>query len=208
MHHRTLRRGLRLCMIVAGLVAALAIPSLAAADTFINASAAGRTIPLGNGTFQISGTFVDGSGAVGTYVGRYTQLTTGYTSCRATGLSEGNCGTSFFPYRCNLVSGVVTLRTAGAYVTLNIGSAFFAPPLSRLWSGVCLKEGSTTERDTYLLLTNRTALWPATVEEFSSGYGLLAYAVGSLVGTSTPLGRSASADALTLELGLFGNISS
>ena len=186
----------------------LALPSIASADTSINGTAEGLTIPLGDGTFMIVGTYRDASGARGTYHGTYTELTTGYTSCRSTGIGEIFCGTSAdWPYRCNLISGVVTLRSQGKSVTLYIGSAGLAPPASRVVSGVCLREGTTTTRDTYLMLTNRTDNWPATVEEFSRGYGILAYAVGSLVGTSTPLGGGIYVDSLTLQLGLFGNIS-
>jgi hypothetical protein len=56
------------------------------------------------------------------------------------------------------------------------------------------------------MVTNRTNVWPATVEEFSRGYGILAWAQGALVGTSSPLGGGrVYAEELALDLGLFGN---
>lgn len=99
----------------------------------------------------------------------------------------------------------MTLRSRGNYVTLRIRAADLGPPGSRLLSGVCVREDGTETRDTFLLLTNRTNVWPATVEEFSHGYGILAFAIGSLVGTSTPLGGGVRADDLALDLGLFEN---
>jgi hypothetical protein len=195
----------RIMVIVAGILASLVIPSAASADTLIDGHAKGQTIALGNGTFLIVGIYRDASGALGIYHGTYREVTTGYTSCRSTGIGGFHCGEPMFPNRCNLISGVVTLRSQGKSVTLNIGSAGLAPPASRIVSGVCLREGDTATRDTYLMLTNRTDNWPATVEEFSRGYGILAYAIGSLVGTSTPLAPRSPVyiDELTLHLGLF-----
>jgi hypothetical protein len=199
------RANRRLGLLVAAVLTALALPSLGAADTFIGGTATGRTLALGNGTFQVVGTYRDAAGEVGTYHGTYTEVTTGYTSCRSTGIGEIFCGTAAFPYSCNLIAGEITLRSRGRYVTLHIGPASLGPPGSRVQSGVCLREGSA-QRDTFLMVTNRTNVWPATVEEFSRGYGILAWAQGALVGTSSPLGGGrVYAEELALDLGLFGN---
>jgi hypothetical protein len=189
---------------VVALLVMLSLPALAGADTLVAGSAKGHTVALGNGTFQIAGIYRDAAGDVGTYHGTYTELTTGYTSCRSTGIGAIFCGTSAFPFSCNLISGEMTLRSRGKYVTLHIGPADLGSPGARIQSGVCLRPGST-ELDAYLMLTNRTNVWPATEEEFSRGYGILAWARGSLVGISSPLGGRAHDDELALDLGLFGN---
>jgi|RhiMethySRZTD1v2_1073278.scaffolds.fasta_scaffold189007_1 hypothetical protein len=196
---------LRLGALVACFLAALAIPSLAGAVMFIEGSARGHTIALGDGTYLIVGTYRDATGEVGTYSGRYTEQTTGYTSCRSTGIGSIHCGEPGFPFRCNLVTGEVTLRSRGKSVTLHIGAAGLGSPAARIQSGVCLQDDSSENRDMFLMLTNRTQVWPATEEEFSRGYGIIAYAEGSLVGSSRPLGGSVLADEFDLDLGLFGN---
>ena len=131
--------------------------------------------------------------------------TEGFTSCRATGLSSQNCDqVPEFPSRCNLVTGSVTFVSAdGKKLRLNIGSGGFDPPQSRIVSGICYDPANPSVFDTYLLLSNRSNLVPATTEQFSKGYGLLDFALGSLVGTSTQRGKSqVFTDDLTLQVTL------
>jgi len=211
-----LDRGLRAFVggpvaIVVVVMLVLSFPAAAGAEITIAGQATGVTVPVGNGGFKFSGTFVDSSGHAGTYHGAYDELTTGYTSCRGVGIGLIYCDNppyySGLPYRCNLVRGEVTFRSQGGKeITLLIGSGGFAPPQSRIVSGVCQQQADPTLHDTYLLLLNRTAMWPATTEEFSRGYGLLAEAFGSLVGTSAPRGASpVYFDDFALNLNLFSN---
>ena len=170
---------------------ALVVPSVAAADLQISGHASGLTVPTGPNSYLIAGAYTDALGAPGTYSGTYTEYTTGYNSCRGTGLGIILCDNPPFysglPYRCNLVTGQVTFRSfAGKRITYNIGAGGLAPPASRVVSGICQQTADPRIHDTYLLLWNRTAVWPATAEEFSHGYGLLNYALGSLTGVSTP----------------------
>jgi hypothetical protein len=182
------------------------VPSLARADdpsTTITGQASGKTVPLGDGNFLVVGTYRDSLGVPGTYFGRYHEVTTGYNSCRSTGIGEVFCGSSGFPYRCNLIRGEITLRSVGRVLNLIIGSAGFFPPLSRLQSAICQQEANPAIHDTYLMLANRVANFPATEEEFSRGYGLLDEVRGSLIGTSTPAGGSpVYSDDLALQLTL------
>jgi hypothetical protein len=184
-----------------------AVPSLARADdptTTITGQASGRTVPLPDGDFLVVGTYSDSQGVSGTYFGRYHEVTTGYNSCRSTGIGEIFCGTPGFPYRCNLIRGEITLRSVGRVLNLMIGSAGFFPPLARLQSGICQQETNPAIHDTYLMLTNIAHNFPATEEEFSRGYGLLNMVLGSLTGTSTPLGSSpVYSDDLALQLTLY-----
>lgn len=137
------------------------------------------------------------------------ESTTGYNSCRATGIGVIFCDdppvSSGLPYRCNLITGEVTFRSLGGkQITLNIASGGLAPPASRIVSGICQQAADPSIHDTYLLLSNRTDLWPATAEEFSRGYGLHNYALGSMTGVSTPRGNSpVYFDDLALQLNLF-----
>ena len=186
------------------------VPSLARADdprglpTTISGQASGITVPLPNGNFLVAGTYRDSLGIPGTYFGRYHEVTTGYNSCRSTGVGEIFCGSPGFPYRCNLIRGEITLRSVGRVLNLVIGSAGFFQPLSRLQSGICQQEANPAIHDTYLMLLNRVDSFPATEEEFSPGYGLLNEVDGSLTGTSTPVGSSpVYSDNLALQLTLF-----
>jgi hypothetical protein len=184
------------------------VPSLARADgpatTTITGQAGGTTVPLGDGNFLIVGTYRDSQGVPGTYLGRYHEVTTGYNSCRSTGVGEIFCGSPGFPYRCNLIRGEITLRSVGRELNLIIGSAGFFPPAARLQSGICQEEANPAIHDTYLMLLNRVDNFPATDEEFSRGYGLLNEVDGSLIGTSNPVGRSpVYSDDLALQLRLF-----
>jgi hypothetical protein len=185
------RRGLSWAIVVAPVLAlAFALPSVAAADTTISGPALGLTMPQHDGGFRIFGTYRDVNGFPGTYSGSYSYQTTGFDSCRAVGIGSINCGTPTFPYRCNLILGQVTFRSVGRQVTVFIGAGGFDPPAARLQSGICTQEADPAIHDTYLLLLNRTASQPATTEEFSHGYGILAFALGTMTGTSTPLGAS------------------
>src|SRR5919201_2160312 len=78
---RTRRLGL-LTLLVCAAVATVGVAN-AAADVTISGTATGKTIPLGNGSFRIVGTYVDPAtpGVGGVYDGTYTELTSGYTSC-------------------------------------------------------------------------------------------------------------------------------
>jgi hypothetical protein len=201
-----MRKGRLLPAVLA--VIALALPSAAAANIDIVGHARGFTVPTGGGNYIIVGTYVDSSGAPGTYYGSYHETTTGYASCRGTGIGVINCDNppyySGLPYRCNLISGSVTFRTiAGKQITFNIGAGGLAPPASRIVSGICQQLANPAVHDTYLLLWNRSDIWPATTEEFSRGFGLLDYALGSLTGTSAPRGNSpVYFDDLSLQLDL------
>jgi hypothetical protein len=203
---RKRRRALLGCALVA---LALAAPSAVSADAQISGHASGMTIRTGDGSYLLVGTYTDALGAPGTYHGSYRESTTGYTSCRGQGIGVIYCDNPPFstglPYRCNLIAGEITFRSlAGKEITFDIGSGGFAPPDSRIVSGVCQQQADPNVHDTYLLLLNRTNLWPATTEEFSRGYGLLNYAVGSMIGVSSPRGSSPIyADELTLQLNLF-----
>ncbi len=182
-------------------LAALTITSVAAADTSLAGQVSGHTIPQGNGTYGVVGHYRDASGATGTYVGTYTELSTGYTSCRDSSGAFCAFGSSAgFSYRCNIIVGVITLRSQGRSVTLNIGRADVGPPGSRIQSGVCLRDGDTTTLDTYLMLTNRTTWPPLPGEEFSSRFGIVDYAKGSLIGTSTSRGTGVLTDELAFNL--------
>lgn len=202
-------RGRRRLVATALAVTALATASAAGADIGISGNASGVTVRTGDGSYMITGTYIDSLGAPGTYHGTYRETTTGYNSCRATGIGVIFCDdppfSSGLPYRCNLITGEVTFRSLGGkQITLNIASGGLAPPASRIVSGICQEAADPSIHDTYLLLSNRTDLWPATAEEFSRGYGLLNYALGSMVGVSTPRGNSpVYFDDLALQLNLF-----
>ncbi len=194
-----------LLALVAGVVVLAAASVASAADFTIGGQATGKSQQGSDGSYSIKGTYTDADGNVGTYSGKYTMTTKGFTSCRATGLSAVYCDqVPDFPSRCNLVTGNVTFVSAdGKKLKLNIGSGGFAPPDSRIASGVCLDPANPSVFDTYLLLSNRSNLVPATTEQFSKGYGPLDFALGSLVGTSTQRGRSqVFTDDLTLQVTL------
>ena len=55
----------RILVIVAGILAALVIPSFASAHTLIDGQAEGRPIALGNGAVLIFGLYLDACGALG-----------------------------------------------------------------------------------------------------------------------------------------------
>jgi hypothetical protein len=183
------RLGLVMLLVVAAVAAA---PGAATAQT-ITGTATGKTIPLGNGTFRIVGTYTDGSkpGVVGTYVGTYVEDTTGYTSCPLIGTYEVFCDREWNPaaFRCNLIHGEVTFRSQGRTLTLLIGTEF---PLGHATSAVCLDITNPQIHNVNLELFNGT---PAV---FSRRYGDLMYAYGTMFGTSTPRGRSAYADSFLL----------
>jgi hypothetical protein len=186
----------------------LAFPAAGGADITITGHASGITVSTGSGTFLVNGKYADAAGNVGTYHGTYTETTTGYSSCRGVGIGQILCDNPPYytglPYRCNLITGTITFRSSGGKeITYEIGSGGLAPPQSRIVSGVC-QQADPTIHDTYLLLTNRASVWPATTEQFSHGYGPLDFALGSLVGTSTPRGGSpVYSDEFALNLSLF-----
>lgn len=199
------RRAGSVPLAAAALAIALALPAAARAEsiTTVSGEASGMTVPVGHDNYVVVGTYRDSLGFPGTYSGRYHLDTTGYNSCRGVDMGTIYCDNppyfSGLPYRCNLISGQITLRSLGKKIDLNIGVAFPEQPLNRITSGIC-----PSLHDTYLLMWNRSALWPATTEEFSHGFGPLDLARGSLTGVSTPVGGSpVYLDDLALQLDLY-----
>jgi len=165
--------------------AVAAAPGIASADETIQGTATGKTIPLGNGTFRIVGTFTDPSrpGVIGTYVGTYVEMSTGYTTCRFTSITgtancypmcNGEngpyCNEGFDVVSCNRIQGSVTIRSQGESQTLSIGSEWFS--VYGAWSAVCLNPSNREIHDVFIFLTRTNAIG--------------AVATGSMVGTSTP----------------------
>jgi hypothetical protein len=178
----------------------------ASADIFISGTATGRTIAVGNGTFRIAGTYVDPAvpNVRGTYSGSYTELTTGYTSCRFLGFGSIHCGEwpSGPEWRCNLISGELTLSSQGKWVTLQIGNGDVYR--GRVTAGVCLNATNPSIHDVYFLsLAGNPPWWPYAYAGISGGYGPVAGAEAYLTGTSTPLGGGVYADHLTLSAQLY-----
>jgi hypothetical protein len=216
--HRAYSRGLRswskraFCVLlaVAGVVIAFALPAAARAEsvTTVAGEARGMTVPIGHDNYIVVGTFRDSLGFPGTYAGRYHLDTTGYNSCRGIGMGTMYCDNPPYwaglPYRCNLISGQITFRSLGKQIDLNIGVAFPEQPLNRITSGICEQQEDPSLHDTYLLMWNRSTLWPATTEEFSRGFGPLDLARGSMTGISTPVGGApVYLDDLALHLDIY-----
>lgn len=171
--------------------AAAAGPAAAMADPIsspIEGTATGMTIPLGNGTFRIVGTFTDAStpGIAGTYVGTYVEDTTGYTSCFSLSIG-GQVLCALFPElaRCNIIHGSVTIRSRGETNTFFIGGDFFLQ--GRLLSVVCLNRTNPEVHDVDLFLT---AVDPTPIP----------VATGSMVGTSTPAQGGTYEDVFSLRV--------
>ncbi len=188
-HGQPARLGL---IVLLAFVAVAAAPGAASAQT-IDGTATGKTIPLGNGSFRIVGTLTDPSapGVVGTYVGTYTEITTGYTSCRFIGFGSIFCDEPS-DFTCNLIEGEVTFRSRGKTVTLAIGIDF---QFGRLASAVCLNPTDPDIHEVHLELVGSG-------EGFSRGYGDLMYAYGGMSGTSTPLGGAVYQDNLSFSITL------
>jgi hypothetical protein len=180
------RLGLIMLLVFAAVAAA---PGVAAADV-ITGTATGKTIPLGNGTFRIVGTYTDAStGVAGRYVGTYVEDTTGYTSCRFIGFGAFFCDRPP-DVTCNLIHGEVTFRSQGKMLTLGIGVDF---PFGRISSAVCLDPTTALIHDVNLELFNGR-----TPAGFSRGYGDIDYAYGTMWGTSTPLAGGGYEDTFSL----------
>jgi len=161
--------------------AAAAAPGAASAQT-INGTATGKTIPLGDGTFRIVGTLRDAStrGVVGTYVGTYVEVTTGYTTCRdprgvycypkCDGTNYPFCNEGYNIFSCNYISGSVTVRLRGESSTFRIGGDYIS--MGYRVSVVCLDQNDPEIHEVELFLTDFDYdIEPAT---------------GFLGGTSTP----------------------
>jgi hypothetical protein len=140
------------------------------------------------------------------YSGTYTELTTGYTSCLD--ISGASCGPIDLPgntnYRCNPISGELTLASAGKWVTLQIGTRWWFPPHARFNAGICLNVADPRIHDVYLWgLAGAPPSWPCATEGISGGYGPLVGADAQLEGTSRPLGHGVYADSFTLRAQLY-----
>jgi hypothetical protein len=181
-----------------GLIVLLALAALAAAPGAasaqwiqIDGTATGKTIPLGNGTFRIVGTYTDASkpGVAGTYVGTYVETTTGYTSCITTGDAVFLCSEGVPTISsCNLIHGEVTFRSQGRMLTLFIASDFSG----HLTSGVCLTEDPEIHSVEFRLV--------GLGEGFSRGYGDINFVEGYMAGSSTPLAGGVYEDSFELHL--------
>jgi hypothetical protein len=178
------RLGLLMLLVLAAVGAA---PGTAAPITeTITGTATGKTIPLGNGTFRIVGTFTDPStpGVAGTYVGTYVETTTGYITCPIAGVGAGACGPiDSGNHRCNLVEGSVTIRSRGESSTLLIGGDWLSQ--GRFLSAVCRNRINPEIHDVFLYLTG-----------VDSAFDIIA--TGSMLGTSTPAQGGIYEDAFSL----------
>ncbi len=135
---RVLRRITRLGVLTLVVCAAVATVSAAraAADITIRGTATGKTIPLGNGTFRMVGTYVDPAApdVTGSYQGTYVEETTGYTSCVIGGMYSDACAYRQEFNACNLISGQITFTSDGKSITVPISYS----GVLRWNSGVCL----------------------------------------------------------------------
>ena len=183
------------CAIVAA-VAASSWAAVASADVVsIGGNATGRTLPLGNGTFRVIGTFTDaGTSLNGNYNGTYTEDTVGYTSCDRLGFGVIDCLLDPAAHQCNLIHGTITFSSAGNSVTLPIGSN----ALSRVTSAVCL-DPDNPGQDLVHLESAVETLPPGGV--VTKGLGTFTTAFGHVAGTAAPQGH-VFADSFTFVVSL------
>jgi hypothetical protein len=177
-------------------IAAACWAGVASADVVsIGGDAAGRTIPLGNGTFRVVGTFSSAdTSAKGNYNATYVEDTVGYTSCDRLGFGVLDCFLDPAAHQCNLIHGQITVNTSGNSVSLPIGADGF----QRVTSAVCLDPDHPGQYVVHLDSAVDT-LPPGGVE--TKGYGTFTTVFGHLTGTAAPLGN-VYADSLTLGLTL------
>jgi hypothetical protein len=207
---RILRKATRLgllTLLACAAAATLSVPR-AAADTTISGTAIGITIPQGNGTFRMVGTYVDPAvpDVTGSYEGTFVEVTTGYTSCVLIGSNSNGCVYETQYNACNLISGQVTFRSQGKSITVPINS----DPFLRWTSGVCLDPTDPRIHNVVLvdLVYNGNSPPPGTPPyPDARGYGRFANLEWFLSGTSQPAG-SVYHDNFTFQLHLFGFLSS
>jgi len=207
---RLLRRAARLGVLtlLVGAAAATLFVASAAADTTISGTATGITIPQGNGTFRIVGTYVDPAipDVRGSFHGTYVEDTTGYTSCILIGMNSNGCPFEAQYNACNDITGRVTFTSKGKSVTVPITSS----PVQRWDSGVCL---DPTDRRIHNVvfadfIYNGNPPPPGTPPyPDARGYGSFANLLFFLSGTSQPVG-SVYHDNFTFQLDLFGFLGS
>jgi len=173
-----------LCCAIVAAVAAACWTAVASADSVsIGGNATGRTIPLGNGTFRVIGTFTDANSSQnGNYSGMYTEDTVGYTSCDRLGFGVIDCVLDPAAHQCNLIHGSITFNSAGSSVTLPIGSN----ALGRVTSAVCLDPNNPGQYLVHLESAVETLPPDAVV---TKGMGTFTTAFGHVAGTAAPLGR-------------------
>ena len=207
---RLLRRATRLGLLtlLVGAAAATLFVGRAAADTTISGTATGITIPQGNGTFWIVGTYIDPAvpGVRGTFLGTYVEETTGYTSCILIGMNANLCPFEAQYNACNVISGRVTFRSQGKSVTVPITSS----PVQRWDSGVCLDPTDPRIHNVVFadFIYNGNPPPPGTPPYPNArGYGSFADLLFFLSGTSRPIG-SVYLDNFTFQLDLFGFLAS
>ena len=203
---RVLRRATRLgllTLLVCAAAAALFVAN-AAADTTISGTATGITIPQGNGTFRMVGTYVDPTApdVTGSYQGTYVQETTGYTSCVLIGMNSNGCAYNTQFNACNLITGQVTFTSEGKSITVPISYSW----VLRLASGVCLDPTDAHIHNVVLVafVYNGNPPAPGTPPyPDARGYGTFWNLDWLAIGTSRPVG-SVYRDTFTFGINLFG----